>query len=272
MNLYLVQLKNRLLWTNLADDEICDTLLDVDAYIEAEQLYHKTRKQIISDIGTPKQLARSLNGELAVNKNKRMNIRKLYLCIAWLWIATVIVYSINIFNERAITLSSCIPISLLICLWAVSGNSYVKGKYSTQKVKSWLLLQGVFIVLSAVVIYLMNAGASKYIQMLDSKGILSEFAVAFNKVVFACTTFTIIIMLCSLVAFFVKADMLWFGLICQSVGLLYTIILYRNMVSSLVNTRVISYFPNIFISCCVVSIILYVYIWAKRRISYNKPI
>ena len=82
MNLYLIQLKNRLLWSNLADDEICDILLDIDAYIETERLHHKTRKQIISDIGTPKQFARSLNGELAVHKNKRMNIRKLYLCIA----------------------------------------------------------------------------------------------------------------------------------------------------------------------------------------------
>ena len=272
MNLYLIQLKNRLLWSNLADDEICDILLDIDAYIETERLHHKTRKQIISDIGTPKQFARSLNGELAVHKNKRMNIRKLYLCIAWIWLVTVIVYSLSIFNERATTLSSFVPISLLMCLWAISGNSYVKSMYSTQKVKIWILLQGVFIVLSAMVIYLMNAGASKYLQMLDRKGTLSEFAVVFNKVVFCCTVFTIVIMLCSLVAFFVKADMLWFGLICQSVGLLYTIILYTNMVRFLVNTRIISYFPNIFISCCVVSIILYAYILVKKESAITKQV
>ena len=76
-----------------------------------------------------------------------------------------------------------------MCLWAISGNSYVKSMYSTQKVKIWILLQGVFIVLSAMVIYLMNAGASKYLQMLDRKGTLSEFAVVFNKVVFLLYSF-----------------------------------------------------------------------------------
>ena len=30
MNLYLIQLKNRLLWSNLADNEICDILLNID--------------------------------------------------------------------------------------------------------------------------------------------------------------------------------------------------------------------------------------------------
>ncbi len=66
--------------------------------------------------------------------------------------------------------------------------------------------------------------------------------------------------------------MLWFGLICQSVGLLYTIILYTNMVRFLVNTRIISYFPNIFISCCVVSIILYAYILVKKESAITKQV
>lgn len=274
MQNYLIQLKNCLLWSNLSDAEIFDILLDMKNYFASAKEHKKSEKEIISDLGSPKEFARTIvQTDICPNHKPKMLLRKCYLAVSLIWLVFLVVYTFTkLVHKDVYKLSVLIPISVLFSLWCISGNYYLKAVISMQKIKIWCILQAAFFIFSFFTFYLMNIAANLYIQHLMQQNILYQFAAVYLTIERVTVILTVVVLAYSLFAFYYYGAFLYFGITCQSIGLLYDFIVYHNIVNYMSENLQIVFIPKSFIFCFAVSMVWYGigFFQKKKDIQYSE--
>lgn len=272
-NKYLTQLKNHLLWSGLSDDEIYDILSDAVSYIKTAKDNCKSEKEIISDLGTPKEFASSVKAT-TIERKRKFNIRKLYMLTAVIWIMILIVYTLNTFShtDSSKYLPSIVPISLLLCLWFISGNFYLINVINIQKINVWCILQSVIFIFSSILMYFIYSGVDKYLHILAEKNMLDRFAPVFNGGVTVCVLIILAVILYSFVTCCFRGELLNFGILCQGIGLLYTVMLYRNAIYNSVGLEMqhLSFSPKMYYICLAAGIFSYIHIFINNGKCYGR--
>lgn len=191
---FLVKLKNRLLWSDLSDNEIFDILFNASIFFD--------KKENLNYLSS-KRYAESVK-EITSNINKRTKVRKMYLLLSITWLVIVMVYTFVKFRDvDIVTLPSIVPISLLVSLWAISGNSYLVNVISP-KIKKWAVIQVIFFIFTVMVFYFMYKGLNQSIYILMKRSLIGSLPMYFETVMNVFTGIIVFIIVYSYSIFFLK--------------------------------------------------------------------